>query len=875
MTKHLRSVAGLFFHWRATAVQDAAIFQSVDPPRAVKATRTEEDQNVSGRLNETTRCFLIMPFLRPCFSLWCLLAAGALFPLSAPAQRMVPTPGPKTAVSGLVQDSNNQPIPGAAVRLLRLPDSAAVAATQTEAAGQYRLAGLAAGSYLLRASAIGLKPATTTFTVGPGQTTLNLPPLRLPEAAELLREVTVRGQQQRVEAGVGKVVYNVEAQLAAAGTSAFEVLQRTPGVSVSQEENILLKGNANVNVMLDGKLTYLSPQQLSTFLKGTPAENLARVEIITAPSAQYDAAGSAGLINIVTKKSARRGYALNVTAGAGTGHNPQTTEALIGNVKTARFNLFGNYGYNYKSSYLQRTSYRIIDNGVGPTAYDRASFDPSTTTGHSYKAGLDFKLGHNQEAGLVYSGFSNAFRRDAGGPTTVTNLGTRASEVVQNRNTTREPSRNNSWNLNYKVVLDTTGRQLTLDADYARYANNSRGTLGSQRLTREGIALQPDQELAFEQPVRITIRSVKSDVVWPVRIAKLTAGLKYSFVTSDNNFRYDSLVNNGYAYAPTLSNHFVYQEHIQAAYASASRPLSPATTLEAGLRVERTRSSGRSFNLGQVNERNYTYLFPSVSLSRRLTGQNNVSVSLTRRINRPVYGNLNPSRYFFDKFSYYQGNPYLQPETSWNASATLTYQTDYILTLGASRTNRPIADFAQQNEETAELVVGTTNFSRRNDYDALLIVPIKLTRFWEMQNTLDLRYLTYDFRQGTNAFTPSRLTLDVMSTHTLQLPWNITMEVSVVYTSPSLNGVYVYRHYFTVDGGWKKSLAHKKLDARLSFTDLFNTIHYWGYSIYEGANIRYNHRGDNRRVNLSLTYRFGGQLTAVKARAVEEAGRVK
>lgn len=796
---------------------------------------------------------------------------GLLAGLFASQPGLAQTPGPPT-LTGTVLDGQGQPMPGATVRLVHLPDSAVAAGTQTDPAGRYAFGPVAAGRYLVRATAVGLKDGrTAAFGLPASPAPLGLPALRLRPDVTQLREVTVTGQQKRVEAGAGKVVYNVAAQTAAAGTTAFDVLQRTPGVSVTQDDNIVLKGNANVQVMLDGKLSYLSPQQLSTFLKSTPAENLARIEVITAPGAQYDAAGSAGLLNIVTKKSTRPGYALNLTAGAGTGHNPQTTETLIGNLKTSRFNLFGNYGYTYKSTYLHRTSYRVVDN----VAYDRDSFDPSVTSGHSYKAGLDVQLGPRQQAGLVYSGFANTYDRSGAGPTAITDFGTGVAQLVQNRNATYEPAVNNSFNLNYKALLDTAGRQLTADGDYARYANDSRGALGSQYFGADGSPQQPYQELAFTQPVRISIRSLKTDLTWPVRKTTLTAGLKYSYVTSDNNFNYDSLRNGTYVYSPVLSNHFVYDEHIYAAYAAASRPLGPATTLDAGLRVERTRSTGNLLNLNQVNDRDYTYLFPSLALTRKLSEQNSLSLALNRRLNRPLYGNLNPSRYFFDKFSYYQGNPYLQPETSWNASASFTYKNDYSLTLSASRTQGPISDYAYQQAQTGVLVVTPANFARRLDYDALFIVPTKLTGRWQMQNTLDLRYLTYDFRQGSTTFAPGRFTLDLVSAHTVKLPWQTTLELTGIYTSPALNGVYLYRHYLTVDGGLKRPLAQGKLDARLSFTDLFNTIHFWGASIYEGANIRYNHQGDNRRVNLSFTYHLGGKLTAVKARAVEEAGRVK
>jgi len=780
-----------------------------------------------------------------------------------------------TTVVGQVVDAQRQPMLAATVRLLHLPDSMVVTGTQTNLNGHYQLADVALGRYCVQATAVGSKPATSAaFTLSASQPAATLPELRLTADRTQLREVTVTGQQKNVEATAGKVVYNIDQKVSAGGSSAFDILQRTPGVRVTQDEDLLLKGSPNVTVMVDGKRTYLSAQQLGAYLRGTPAEALARIEILTTPGAQYDAAGNAGIINIVTKKSTAPGYALNLSAGVGTGRYPQTTETATGNVKTGRVNLFGNYSYHYKETYLNRTSYRVLTDATGTTSYDRASFDPSRERGHTYRAGLDVNLTPRHTLGALYSGYNTYWSRTGSGPTIVRNSEADVLYIVQNKNVTREPYVNHTFNLNYKVLLDTAGRQLTADADYARYRSDSRGTLANQLFTPQGQATQPYQELRFGQPSLVTIRSGKADVVWPVDKTKLTAGAKYSFVTCDNDFRYDSLRAGGYVYAPELSNHFVYDEHIAAAYVTATHTLG-RTTVDAGLRLEGTRSVGRLLGRDITNRRAYTNLFPTLTVSRPLNEQQQLSVALSRRINRPQYGDLNPARFFFDKYSYFSGNPFLQPETAWQAAATYTYKQDYVLTLSAGRTSNPLSSFGSQNPATGELVLTIANFSYRDDFDAQLIAPLKITSFWTTQNTLALHYIRSNLSQGTTVFKPRKANVDVSTVHTFTLPGDVRLEVSGYYTSPSLGGITIFRTYCTVDAGLKKPFLAKKLDVRLAGTDVFNTIRYWGYSIYEGANTSYHHRGDNRRINLSLTYHLGGELNSGRERQIEEADRVK
>lgn len=630
------------------------------------------------------------------------------------------------AVSGLIKDEKQDPLPGMSVKLYKFADNIALQSTISDIKGSYILKNLPAGKYKIEVSGIGFKAGRLSFTINEPDENITLPDIILQEDVTSLQEVVVTSQKQLLEVSKGKLVYNVDQKLAVSGNSAFELLQRTPSVSVNQDDNLLLKGNGNVNIMIDGKMTYLSPRQLSDLLKSTPAENLSKIEIISAPSSQYDAAGNAGIINIITKKNRQQGYALNITAGAGTGRYAQTAESIIGNINTKAFNLFGSYSYNYKHSFLDRSSYRVIARNAGSTIYDRASFDPSVGNNHSYKAGMDIYLNPKHEVGFVYNGFYNLWRRNAGGPTNIS--GGPSAGVVQNKNITREPSFNHAANVNYRFQIDTTGKQVSFDGDYSFYDNNSSGSLANQLFNTQGTSIGTRQELAFQQPGRINIRSIKTDLVLPFKNIKLESGLKYSSVTTNNNFRYDSLINNNFVFSTVLSNQFVYEEQITAAYATAGKQFGKLN-LDAGLRIEITRSDANAVTLDSVTQRNYTNLFPFLSISRELNKAHQLSLSLSRRINRPQYSNLNPSRYFFDKFSYYEGNPLLQPENSWNLASTYTFKNKYIATLTYSRTSRPIADFALENIQTGELVVTSVNFSKRSDYDLLLIVPLTITNF--------------------------------------------------------------------------------------------------------------------------------------------------
>lgn len=689
-----------------------------------------------------------------------------------------------------------------------------------------------------------------------------------------LKNVTVTAANKPIEAKDGKLIYNIEKSITAQGTTAFDQVRKTPGITVDAEENLALKGSSAVTIMIDGKQTYLGGQQLSTYLKSLPAESLARIEVMATPSSQYDAAGNAGIINIIIKKSNQKGYALNLRGGVGTGKYMQSADGLVGNIRTKSVNVFGSYDYNYNHSNVVRTSYRTISTNGTVVSYDRHSVDPAIANNNSYKAGADFYLGKKTTLGFVYNGTHNHWHRDGGGPTYLRNADGNIDSIARNKNITDEPATSNAYNIDFVTKLDTAGGQLSADGDYASYNNTSNGVLSNGMYSVSGTALQPYQSLAFQQPSHITIRSIKSDLVLPHGGSIWKAGVKYAYVRTDNDFSYDSLINGSYVHSKFLSNHFIYDEKVAAAYLSFSSSLDRTVLLDAGARVEHTNSTGSIINTNIITNRDYTNLFPYLSITKTLPGENSFNVSITRRINRPAYANLNPTRYFFDKYSYYEGNPFLQPELSWNLGLMYTLKQDFVATFTYSHTTDAILDFSVQDSTNGTLKVSNRNFSHKDVADLLLVLPFKPARFWSVQTTLDFIYASYLLDNGGVTFQPQKLYIDAQLAQTFTLPKKFTAELTAFYTSPSLGGIYMLRTYFQADAGIRKSFLNNRLNAVLSCRDIFRTDRYWAYSIYGPTNIRYDHRPDSRRINLALTYRIGGKLSAGKDRNLDEQNRL-
>jgi hypothetical protein len=486
---------------------------------------------------------------------------------------------------------------------------------------------------------------------------------------------------------------------------------------------------------------------------------------------------------------------------------------------------------------------------------------------------LDVHLDKRQDIGVVYSGSYDDWIKKAGGPNDIRDADGKLLASLHNTILSKEPYANNAYNLNYTFNIDSAGTLLTADADYVSYRNKSDGYLGNTLAGANGDVLSPYRQLNIHQPSYIDIRSVKTDLVLPIKLVRVRAGLKYSSVNIDNNFRYDSLVKGIPHFDSSLSNYFIYKEKIAAAYLSAARQWKH-TGIEAGLRLEHTYSDGNAINTHTKEERRYTNLFPSLSIDQDINANGKLNLSVSRRINRPGYSNLNPVRYFSDQYSYYEGNPNLVPEKAWIASLSYTLLNKYIATFTYTRFNKFIAETAFVNDSSGVLVTSNANYPHKDRAELLLVAPFSFTSWWSVNPMATISYTSYPLILAADSSGVQKLTADLTLAQTFRLPGRGLLEILARYTSPNPNGIYLNRHYFSVDGGYKLSVLPGKLDGRLSFSDLFHTIRWAANSTSATIQSHYYNIPDSRRFRLTAIYHLGGKLTGTKARMLEEKQRL-
>ncbi|MGQ0739890.1 MAG: outer membrane beta-barrel protein, partial [Bacteroidota bacterium] len=522
-------------------------------------------------------------------------------------------------VTGIVIDGNTKTIESATITLLKAKDSTVAKMAVADKTGRFSFEGVAEGRYIVSITAVGHnKGFSDAFEVNAANSAIALKTIELVPTAKSLGAVTVTARKPLIEQKIDRTIVNVEAAASNVGTTALEVLEKSPGVSVDKDGNISLKGKQGVQVYVDGRPTYLSGPDLANLLNSMNSNQLDQIEIMTNPPAKYEAAGNSGIINIKTKKTKQFGYNGSISSTYSQGRLPKITNGFNFNYRKNKINFFTNLGQNYRRNFqnldIQR---KFID---ATTKEVRSHFDQESRIregGESYngKIGLDYFASRKTTLGFVVNGFYNPGNFSNTSDVMISD----PNRILLSR-TLASTSNDRKWkhagaNLNFRHVFDSTGKELTADADLLSYRSTNMQDLINAYYDAGGVPSTKADTLLGNLPQDINIYSAKMDYTHPLKNgAKFEAGIKTSFVKTDNNAIYDSVNYGVRARDIGRSNHFIYDENVNAVYVNYSRPLGKKFFGQFGLRAENTNAKGNQVITGEKFTRNYTQLFPTAFL---------------------------------------------------------------------------------------------------------------------------------------------------------------------------------------------------------------------------------------------------------------------
>jgi iron complex outermembrane receptor protein len=821
-----------------------------------------------------------------------LLLTAVLFTLLVNAQN-------KTGkITGTVLSPEKKPVESATVQLQKATGNALVKTAITDKAGNYSFEKIAEGNYIITITATGFaKKQTVSVTISATAQTVNVPATELALQSKALEGVTVTAAKPFIEQKLDRTVVNVEASPTNAGATALEVLEKSPGVSVDNDGNISLKGKQGVIIMMDGKPTYLSPADLANVLRNLPAAALDQIEIMTNPSAKYDASGNSGVINIKTKKGKVKGSNGSIAFGNSTAlfrHNGKEeltwkpTLSVNYNYKKNKVNFFGNFVYNYREGRgaLDITS-RYYEDGKQLDSISKVNtYFRFRNNNYTLKLGMDYSPNKRTTYGIVLNGFLFAGRPTPLTSTTFSTLNGNVFSRLDSKTENKLSWNNFATNLNYKHSFDSV-TEITLDIDYSHYKNVSDQLLRTGFFDGNYNQTADSMFLKGHLPAAIDIYSLKSDFNHSYKNGvKLEAGIKSSYVRSDNLVDY--LRKMGGNWMPdSRNNHFIYTENINAAYLNANKSFKK-WDVQTGLRMENTNTKGVQTTNNSVVKRSYVSLFPSVFVSYNMDKKNTFTVSASRRLQRPNYQDLNPFTFFLDSLSYRQGNPYLTPQFSYNYELKHTYNNKLSTTLNYTVTTDVISQIIKRVRGSNNELVGfltIDNIAKFSNMGIAVNSPVKFAKWWNANlyanvyrnhyqgtyiSTENSRNVVVDLDMAFTSFS-----FNINNSFTIGKGWSA--EVSGFYNHKNVQQLNLSQPAGQINFGLaKNNLLKGKASLRLTARDPFGWQRYKADTKYGNVDFSLINRFDSRQYGINFTYRFGKQQGQNKKRsgAEEEQQRV-
>jgi hypothetical protein len=773
-------------------------------------------------------------------------------------------------ISGHIINQNNKPVELIEIQLQN-KDSVLVKSELTNTEGKFTIT-IEKGEYLLFVKQLGTVLYKQKISVDQDH---YLGEIRIIENQQQLEEVVITTKKKLIERKVDRLIFNVENSISATGGDALDALKVTPGIRV-QNEKIAMIGKSGMSVMVDDKLIQLSGDDLINFLKTISSDNIKSIEVITTPPAKYDAEGNSGIVNIKLKKAKKDSWSANLT-----GSYKQTTYSS------------GNFGGNFmyqknRISLLASATYYdskyIYENRIEytyPTEFWKNNIDiRNQLKGLVSKLNLEYELSNKSKIGIQYNGSQIRGHTGEEYQSSVYNLDMiNLNKLFITNGNTNSTVYNHALNVNFTKKLDTLGKNFAIDVDYFINQKDKKNPFYTNNFDYQ-IPQENQYYTTNNSLQKIQNFSSKIDFEIPYKWANINFGGKLSLTTNDSNLNgnYYEIISQSNQLYLSQTNIFNYKENNQALYFSFDKKLGKKWTAKAGLRMEATQTKGYTSTLNQENKTNYLKLFPTVYLSHQANENNTFSLSLSRRIERPAYWELDPSKWYTGLNSYVIGNPFMQPSFAYNLEFSHAYKSLLITTLSYSKTENGFGQLTTFDIANDKQVMVRENYYNSNNFTLQENATININKWITSTMGGSVHYATTNTFYATLAPKYKGWGADFNSTQSLILnkQKTFTGEISFNYNFPTYSIIGKSLYNYSLDAGLKYVMLQNKLIVSLNAFNILRSDIIRFRNTSQNIAQSYNQYYDTQSIRLSVFYKFGNKKISVKEREgsnTEEKGR--
>ena len=773
-------------------------------------------------------------------------------------------------------------VPATTISLLKSKDSAIVKTGFADAAGNFSLENVKTGKYILMATAVGYEK-TFSFPIEINETNQQqiVQALFLKPVDKSLALVTVVAKKPFIERKLDRTIINVESSITSAGSTAMEVLEKSPGVAVDKDGKISLKGKQGVIVLIDGKQTYMGAQDLSNYLQSMPASNLEQIELLPNPSAKYDASGNSGVINIKTKRNKQKGFNGSIKNTLAFGKYPRTFNTLNLNYKNVKFNVFSSIGVNYRKNFQVLTINRKYMDYSGTTnaIFDQSADFIKTNYNKTARLGVDFFASKKTTIGVLATGYLTNGTQDGTNTSFLKDGAGTVNSILSSTNEEKKNFKNGGLNVNLRHTFDSTGREISVDIDALKYKSIQHQFFNSQNYTPLWVK-QSSEDLKADLPATINVYSAKVDYMHPFKNGlKMETGIKTSFVNTDNLAGYFNIINDVSQVDNEKTNHFKYNENINAGYVNFSKEYKK-WSLQTGLRLENTNYKGNQFGnpikADSSFKKSYTGLFPTMFAGYKLNSKNEFGFSYGRRISRPDYESLNPFIFFIDKYTYEAGNPFLKPMYANVFELSHTYNKFLTSNLNYTHSKDMFNEYFEQSGYAT--IVKENNYGNIYDISLSLNAEIKPAKWWTLMPYAEFNYNAVNSQ--LNGFTlktnGTGFNTNMNNQFTFNKGWSA--ELSGFYRSKMNRGQFNIGEVKQLSTGVSKQIFKKKGSVKFYLSDIFNSGNQKGVINIQNTVASFTQKRDNRTAGVTFNYKFGKPLKMQQRKsggASAEESRIK
>ncbi len=757
------------------------------------------------------------------------------------------------SISGTISDSSDEKIFFATVGLYNAVDSVLVKASASNELGQYEIKNIRDGNYYMEINMLGYKTEILDNVTFPGYDSNT--DIVLKENTEIIDGIEIKARVPFMEQKSDRLVVNVANNVTSLNNSLLDVMKQVPGVIIVGDR-LRLAGQTNPTIFINGKSTRY--MDVDALLRDMPGDNVEKIEVIHQPGAEFDAAGTGPIINIVLKKNVLKGTNGSVKLGLGKGENYKYNIGTSVSHYAGKLNINGNLSYRDNPYFERLDLVRVIEG----TTYDQISEDPNFSKTLNSGISLDYDITEKQRIGI-----STRFRRNTSDYDILnkTSIDFEDEEIddIELRTTNIQ---DNDWNLitinpYHSFDLDTSGQKILVDYFYAQFNRNGISTLRNNILASDVSFV--DQQ--FIQNGVSRLQAAKFDYIKPINEKfKLSTGVKISTADLDNDFGAFNEVDGSFKEIENESTTFLFDERIFAVYTKLNWKVGEWDGT-IGLRYEDSKREGYAVQLDTTNTSAVNQLFPSFSFGRTVSGPLKASIAYSYRIDRPRYNSLNPFRSYLDPFTFNQGNPTLLPAFTHSTKFNLSYEGQPFFNIEYKYTDDVMTDVIKQNNMTGQTNQVTVNLQNLKNFSTSLFFPLDFIPKLSGYGGVIVNYLDYTNDDINLLFNRSRWTYTTFLSTEFTLPWDINAEVSGWYNSGELDGVLVGEYLYGGDVGFSKKVLNNKGRISVGIDNLLFRP-FIGSVEYEGVDLDVISYWDAPVANIKFSYKFGNQFMKRKER---------